>query len=1094
MKKFKKHLLSFFTLFVLSLSINVLSLFVVSFEVSAATDISWGIENDTLTIKGTGAIEDYELTDDETTSAPWGEQEDSIKYVIIDSGITTIGDYAFSGLDNLVSVYIPSSVEEIGDYAFANCANLTRANYTPYSKLSKLGTYAFSGCTSLTNITLPDDIANIESAVFYGCTNLTGVCITGDNVSINTTSFFYNCTSLNYVVLPASTTILDRNMFYKCTSLKTISIPASVTAIAEEAFSGCKALSKIYFTGNLPEIGNSFKSVQATAYYFYGAIGFDSLGSRITEWGSGSTIHLQNPLGDGTDLCGDNIYWSFNTDGVLTLTGTGTTYDYDYLTSSTTATFAPWYNFSNEIKQVIIDEKITSLGTGLFYSCRGIHSIDLPEQLTSIGNGCFTSCYTLKNITIPNSVMEIGENAFYLCLGLQQVTLPTGITELKDGTFTNCQSLDNVIIPGNVKTITGSVFSDNLSLKTIKIENGLQEISGWDAFSFCTSLESIVLPESLTTFGYCMFYGCTNLTSVNIPSQVKSIPYFCFYDTGITAIVLPDELTTIESSAFSYCMNLKEIRIPASVTSIEEGVFGGCTNLNKIYFEGDLPILTVNDSYPIFEDVTATVYYPVQNTTWSETSLDGYGGTLTLRPYGILTGSCGENATYTLDLETGELLIEGSGAMTDYLPTEDTPWYAYVGYITKITVSEGITKIGDMAFFECYKVTEVSLPSTLTEIGSNAFQCCDSLLEVIIPASVTSIGAHAFEYCTQLERIYFQGSLPTIGDNAFESVSDNFVLYYPSDDTSWNDVTSDQLGGLPTGDPVQAHEHNFVLKSVIAEATCYKEGSKLLQCDTCKVTKTEAIEKTSHNYKWVVITQATCSTDGKQVYQCQNDGCTSTNGEMTLSKTNNHDWTDWTVISEATVFKAEIQSRSCKHCSFIDDPITVGTVLTPIATVNATSIKLKVRQKTSKIVISGLANGDYVESWTCSNTKRVKVTGKQDGTCVIKAQNKTGKAIITATLASKKTVTIKVNVQKNEVQATKITGISKKLTLKKGKSLTLKPVLQPITCIQKIKYSSSKSSVVKVTSKGKLTAKKTGKAVITIKAGKKSWKCTVTVK
>ena len=161
---------------------------------------------------------------------------------------------------------------------------------------------------------------------------------------------------------------------------------------------------------------------------------------------------------------------------------------------------------------------------------------------------------------------------------------------------------------------------------------------------------------------------------------------------------------------------------------------------------------------------------------------------------------------------------------------------------------------------------------------------------------------------------------------------------------------------------------------------------------------------------------------------------------------------------------------------------------------NASSLKLKRKQATKKFVVSGLAAGDSVKSWTSSNQKIVKVFGSGNGACTIKAGNKTGKAKITITLVSGLKKTINVTVQKNAVACTSIKNVPKKITLNAKKSYQLKPVINPITCTYKAIYKTSNKKIVKVTSRGKITAVKKGKAKITVMVGKKKFVCTVTIK
>ena len=191
----------------------------------------------------------------------------------------------------------------------------------------------------------------------------------------------------------------------------------------------------------------------------------------------------------------------------------------------------------------------------------------------------------------------------------------------------------------------------------------------------------------------------------------------------------------------------------------------------------------------------------------------------------------------------------------------------------------------------------------------------------------------------------------------------------------------------------------------------------------------------------------------------------------------------WTTVSAATVFAPETQKRTSNKGTI--QTRTVGSKLTPTIEVNAKSIKLKVKQSTSKIKVTGLANGDSIKSWTSSNKKIASVNKK--GT--IKGL-KAGKAKITITLASGKKQVLSVTVQKTTVKTEKITGLKAKVTLKKGKKLALKPVLVPITSQEKVSYSSSNKKIAAVNSKGVITAKKKGTAKITVKSGK----CRIIVK
>ena len=167
----------------------------------------------------------------------------------------------------------------------------------------------------------------------------------------------------------------------------------------------------------------------------------------------------------------------------------------------------------------------------------------------------------------------------------------------------------------------------------------------------------------------------------------------------------------------------------------------------------------------------------------------------------------------------------------------------------------------------------------------------------------------------------------------------------------------------------------------------------------------------------------------------------------------------------------------------------MGSKLTPTIKVTASSIKLKVKQSTTKVKVTGLANGDSVQSYKSSNTKIFTVS--KNG--VLKAGKKTGKAALTITLTSGLQKKVTVKVQKKTVATSKITGLQKKVMLKKGAKLSLKPSMTPITSTQKFTYKSSNKKIATVSSKGVIKAKKAGKAKITVKSGKKKFTVTVTV-
>lgn len=295
---------------------------------------------------------------------------------------------------------------------------------------------------------------------------------------------------------------------------------------------------------------------------------------------------------------------------------------------------------------------------------------------------------------------------------------------------------------------------------------------------------------------------------------------------------------------------------------------------------------------------------------------------------------------------------------------------------------------------------------------------------------------------------------------------------------------------LESGTVVNKLGHTWDNGVITKEATETEEGVKTYTCKTCGETKTEKIPVTSHHLDQGTITKkATCTENGEKTYHCTDADCDKTYVE-TIPATG-HKFDSWKTVKAQSIYSGAVQKRTCNACGKKETRI-VGDKLKPVLKVNAPKLQLKRRQKTQKFTLTDIAKGDSVKSWVSSNKKIVTVSGKPNGTCIIKAGKKTGSAKITITMRSNLKKTIGVKVQKKAVACTFIKNVPKKLTLKRKRSYQLKPVINPITCTYKAKYKTSNKKIVKVTSKGKITSVKKGKAKITVMVGKKKFVCMVT--
>lgn len=210
--------------------------------------------------------------------------------------------------------------------------------------------------------------------------------------------------------------------------------------------------------------------------------------------------------------CGDNLTWTLDDNGTLTISGTGEMKNYTE-NQYTHKCNAPWYSESKSIKSVVIEKGVTNIGDYAFDYCKSLTNITIPNSVTSIGEWAFLSCSSLTSMTIPNSVTSIGGAAFTHCRSLTSITIPNSITSIDGFTFNDCDSLTSITIPNSVTSIGRNAFWNCSSLTNITIPNSVTNI-GDGAFSNCSSLTSITIPNSVISIGEWAFCNCTNLKDV----------------------------------------------------------------------------------------------------------------------------------------------------------------------------------------------------------------------------------------------------------------------------------------------------------------------------------------------------------------------------------------------------------------------------------------------------------------------------------------------------------------------------------------------------------------------------------------------------
>jgi hypothetical protein len=325
-----------------------------------------------------------------------------------------------------------------------------------------------------------------------------------------------------------------------------------------------------------------------------------------------------------------------------------------------------------------IPNSVTSIQENAFNGCTSLTNVAIPNSVTNIWYQAFYSCSTLTGISvdtnnpvyssvdgvlfdktrstlieyptgngatsyaIPNSVTAIGDYAFAYNTSLTSVTIPNSVTSIASGVFNSCANLTNVTIPNGVTSIGDAMFGHCVNLTSVTMPNSVTDIGGY-AFAYCTSLTNVTIGNSVARIGYNAFDSCTSLTSVTIPNGVMNIGFLAFaYCASLTNVTIGNSVAAIGGNAFFYCTSLTSMTIPDSVIvlgydpwgDLPFGVFKGCTNLARVYFQGNAP------GGSLFDDPNAhaTAYYLPGTTGWGST----FGGTPTALwtlPYPVLLKS-----------------------------------------------------------------------------------------------------------------------------------------------------------------------------------------------------------------------------------------------------------------------------------------------------------------------------------------------------------------------------------------------------------------------------------------------------------------------
>lgn len=480
------------------------------------------------------------------------------------------------------------------------------------------------------------------------------------------------------------------------------------------------------------------------------------------------------------------LTWKLTRAGTLTISGKGAMPDFGSVEDQ------PWSDNSSQIRKVVIEDGITSIGSCAFCNC-GVLSAEISSSVTTIGNSAFRGS-SIISVTIPANVKIIGDNAFGVCRNLSSVTVSEGVETIGQNAFKACTSLTSIALPSSIEEVGAAAFFQCTAMTRATFAPGSKQVKlGDNMFTQCYYLMSVTLPQNIDCIGEGMFQNCLMLAGVEIPQGAESIGAHAFSScSSLTTVIIPDSVTTIGTAAFA------------------------SSALTDIYFTGTEAqwnsISKIGDTASIVSKAAIHYNYTPVTSPDPDDGDDNDNNNDDNAENGDHTGN-GDGSGNGNDTGSGGNTGNGEGQTPEKTPLAKGKTFT-IGKVTykvtkvgkevelkmskstakKVTINtvtgtDGVkykvTSIGSKAMRNHKKMTSLTIGDNVKTIGANAFSGCTKLTTVNLgktsKSNLTAIGKSAFSGCKKLGKVTIKSTkLSSVGKQAFKGTKSSLKVKVPS--------------------------------------------------------------------------------------------------------------------------------------------------------------------------------------------------------------------------------------------------------------------------------------------------------------------------